>query len=156
MADNRHGFASSRAVPYGNRTRNPDYPRQTGHPGAPTVDVPEEASSWSATYAPGRGSAGPTRTDPRHNEPRHGGGPPPPDDPRSSDQPVEPAPRRGRREDSNPWHWLLLVPIVLPLIPALYNRIEPTLFGLPFFYWAQLAFAFLASGVIALVTVMER
>jgi cellobiose-specific phosphotransferase system component IIC len=51
---------------------------------------------------------------------------------------------------------LLLVPIVLPLIPGLYNRMEPTLFGLPFFYWSQLGFAFLASAVITVVHLKVR
>ncbi|MFC7530284.1 DUF3311 domain-containing protein [Actinoplanes sp. GCM10030250] len=61
-----------------------------------------------------------------------------------------------RRPDSNPYHWLLLIPIVLPLVPALYNRIEPAFLGLPFFYWCQLGFAFLASGVIAFVHTRVR
>ena len=29
--------------------------------------------------------------------------------------------------------------MVMPLLVPLYNRIEPRLFGLPFFYWYQLA-----------------
>jgi hypothetical protein len=32
----------------------------------------------------------------------------------------------------------LVVPSVLALLPPLYNRIEPALFGVPFFYWFQL------------------
>lgn len=56
-----------------------------------------------------------------------------------------------RREDANPWHWLLFLPIVLPLVPDVYNRVDPPLLGLPFFYWCQLGFAFLASGVILVV-----
>jgi hypothetical protein len=40
---------------------------------------------------------------------------------------------------------------VLPLVPALYNRVEPTFIGIPFFYWAQLGFAFLASAIMAFV-----
>jgi hypothetical protein len=64
--------------------------------------------------------------------------PPPP--PVQTDRPR----RRG-------WHWLLLAPIVLPLITPLYNRTNPTLYGLPFFYWSQLAFVFLDVGVITLV-----
>jgi hypothetical protein len=70
--------------------------------------------------------------------------------------PQQPAPGRGRRLDANRWHWLLLVPIVIPLIPGLYNRMEPTLFGLPFFFWSQLGFAFLASAVIAIVHLKVR
>jgi hypothetical protein len=37
------------------------------------------------------------------------------------------------------WHWLLVIPIVLPLLVPLYNRMNPRLFGVPFFYWIQLA-----------------
>ena len=45
---------------------------------------------------------------------------------------------------------------MLPLWPDLYNRIDPTLLGIPFFYWCQLGFAFLAGAVIALVHVKAR
>jgi hypothetical protein len=48
------------------------------------------------------------------------------------------------RSDRSPWNWLLLVGIVVPL----YNKVEPTLFGWPFFYWFQL----LLVGVGVLVT----
>jgi hypothetical protein len=66
-------------------------------------------------------------------------------------QPGTTARATGSRPDASPWNWLLLVPIVVPLLPVLYNRMEPQLLGLPFFYWCQLAFAFLATGVIAVV-----
>jgi hypothetical protein len=49
------------------------------------------------------------------------------------------------------WNWLLLVPIVLPLVTVLYNGDEPRLLGFPRFYWLQLAFILLAVGTIALV-----
>ena len=65
-------------------------------------------------------------------------------------------PARVRREDASPWNWLLLVPIVLPLIPGLYNRIEPTVFGIPFFYWGQLSFAFLASATLTFLHLKVR
>jgi uncharacterized membrane protein len=55
------------------------------------------------------------------------------------------------RSDRSPWNWLLLVPIVVPLIVPFYNRVEPTLFGWPFFYWMQLAFV--ALGVLTTVVV---
>jgi len=32
----------------------------------------------------------------------------------------------------------LIVPSLLLLVPPLYNRIEPALIGMPFFYWFQL------------------
>jgi hypothetical protein len=45
---------------------------------------------------------------------------------------------------------------VIPLIPGLYNHLQPTLFGLPFFYWCQLGFAFLASAIITTVHLKVR
>ena len=49
------------------------------------------------------------------------------------------------RSDRSPWNWLLLIPIVVPLIVPLYNATDPTLFGWPRFYWLQLVFV--ALGV---------
>jgi hypothetical protein len=46
---------------------------------------------------------------------------------------------------------LLLIPIVLPLLTPLYNRLDPRLFGVPFFYWCQLAFVVVDIVVIAVV-----
>ena len=43
------------------------------------------------------------------------------------------------RSDKHPLNWLLLIPLLVTLIPPLYNRLQPTLFGIPFFYWYQLA-----------------
>jgi uncharacterized membrane protein len=55
------------------------------------------------------------------------------------------------RSDRSPWNWLLLVPIVVPLLVPLYNHLEPTLFGWPLFYWLQLVFV--ALGVLTTVLV---
>jgi hypothetical protein len=41
--------------------------------------------------------------------------------------------------DTSPVAWLLLVPVLLVLWPPLFNAVRPTLFGIPFFYWYQLA-----------------
>lgn len=92
------------------------------------------------------------------SEPWHGRPERAPADARDQDRrpPPRPAVRRARRLDASRWHWLLLVPIVIPLIPGLYNRMEPTLFGLPFFFWSQLGFAFLSSAVIAFVHLKVR
>jgi len=49
------------------------------------------------------------------------------------------------------WHWLLWVPIVLPLITPLYNSTEPRLYGIPFFYWSQMALVGLPMVFILLV-----
>lgn len=43
------------------------------------------------------------------------------------------------RTDRSPWNWLLLLPLVVTLYPPLYNRMDPELGGIPFFYWYQLA-----------------
>jgi uncharacterized protein DUF3311 len=61
-----------------------------------------------------------------------------------------------KRSDRSPWNWLLLVPIVLPLIVPLYNKVEPTLFGWPLFYWLQLAFVAVGVACTALVYRMTR
>ena len=35
------------------------------------------------------------------------------------------------------WYWLLVIPAVVPLLVPLYDRVRPTLFGFPFYYWFQ-------------------
>ena len=57
----------------------------------------------------------------------------------------------GDTGERSAWHWLLWLPVVLPLITPVYNRIEPRWFGVPFFYWFQLAFVGLDIAVITLV-----
>lgn len=54
------------------------------------------------------------------------------------------------------WHWLLLIPLALPLFTPLYNRLQPELFGVPFFYWCQIAFVPLVMIMITLVNVATR
>ena len=56
-----------------------------------------------------------------------------------------------QRSDRSPWNWLLLVGIVLPLLVPIYNKVAPTLFGWPFFYWFQLALV--GVGVVTTVIV---
>ncbi len=51
----------------------------------------------------------------------------------------DPGTRPPHRSDRSPWHWLLLVPLVVVLIPELYNRRDPEFIGIPFFYWYQAA-----------------
>jgi hypothetical protein len=53
---------------------------------------------------------------------------------------------RTPRTDRSPWNWLLLVPIVVPLLTPIYNHDLPRLFGFPAFYWLQ--FAFILLGVV--------
>ncbi|HEY0403186.1 MAG TPA: DUF3311 domain-containing protein, partial [Blastococcus sp.] len=47
-------------------------------------------------------------------------------------------------------------PIVVVLLVPLYNRVEPTLFGWPFFYWMQLAFVALGVATTSIVYRMTR
>jgi hypothetical protein len=46
---------------------------------------------------------------------------------------------------------LLLVPVALSMAVPLYDRAEPALAGVPFFYWAQLALVVVAAGAAAVV-----
>jgi len=45
----------------------------------------------------------------------------------------------GARDGGRAIQLLLLVPLVGTLIPSIYNRTDPTLDGIPFFYWYQMA-----------------
>jgi hypothetical protein len=51
-----------------------------------------------------------------------------------------------RRSDRSPWNWLLLIPIVVPLIVPIYNATDPMWGGWPRFYWLQLCLV--ALGVL--------
>jgi hypothetical protein len=55
--------------------------------------------------------------------------------------------------DRSPWNWLLIIPIVVPLIPAFFNAIDPKLFGFPLFYWLQLVW--IALGVLTTTIVYQ-
>lgn len=46
---------------------------------------------------------------------------------------------------------LLLIPYIGLLWPPVYNRLEPYLFGFPFFYWYQLLFVPITALLIYLV-----
>ncbi|WP_153504672.1 DUF3311 domain-containing protein [Cumulibacter manganitolerans] len=55
----------------------------------------------------------------------------------------------------SPWNWLLLPPVILPLLSFFWNRKDPQLFGIPFFYWIQLLLVLVTSaccGVVYLKT----
>jgi hypothetical protein len=56
-------------------------------------------------------------------------------------------------------HWprfLLIIPFVLVLFVPLYNRLEPTLADIPFFYWYQLATILIGAAVAITVYLLER
>ncbi|MBV8489434.1 MAG: DUF3311 domain-containing protein [Candidatus Eremiobacteraeota bacterium] len=53
--------------------------------------------------------------------------------------------------------WLLLIlPFVATLLPWIYNRAEPELFGMPFFYWYQLAWVLVTSGLLGALLLLDR
>jgi hypothetical protein len=52
------------------------------------------------------------------------------------------------------WYFLLLLPCFGMLAVPLYNRMEPSLAGVPFFYWYQFAWVPLAAGLTAFVHVV--
>ncbi len=62
-----------------------------------------------------------------------------------------------RQDDHRPLrprHWgrlLLLLPFVATLWVSSYNRVEPSLFGVPFFYWYQLLWVLLCSALCVIV-----
>ncbi|MGB6985985.1 MAG: DUF3311 domain-containing protein [Candidatus Aquilonibacter sp.] len=48
----------------------------------------------------------------------------------------------------NSWaNILLVIPFIATLFPAIYNHLDPPLFGIPFFYWYQLAWT-IGSGLL--------
>lgn len=71
-------------------------------------------------------------------------------------------PDRSQREegignpDWSPWVLLLIVPIVIPLIPMIYNRVEPDLYGIPAFYWIQLAYVPMSAILTGIVYMKTR
>jgi hypothetical protein len=56
-----------------------------------------------------------------------------------------------RRSGWSWWYLLFVVQCVAVLWPPFYNRIEPTLGGLPFFYWYQLGWVVLGAILTAIV-----
>jgi hypothetical protein len=75
--------------------------------------------------------------------------------PRTPHRPPPPERRRPPSIRWNSWNLLLLVPLISLLTP-LYNRVNPRLFGMPFFYWFQLFCIFIGVAVTSLVYTMTR
>ena len=50
----------------------------------------------------------------------------------------------------------MLLPFAGTLYPPLYNHADPELFGLPFFYWYQLAWVLLTAGLLGIAVVATR
>lgn len=56
-----------------------------------------------------------------------------------------------KRQNGSPWFWLLLIPVIAVLWPPFYNQVNPTFYGIPFFYWYQFLWVFISAGVTGLV-----
>lgn len=54
------------------------------------------------------------------------------------------------------WYLLLVLPFVGTLVPPFYNHARPPLFGIPFFYWYQLAWVLVTAALLGVVVVMTR
>jgi hypothetical protein len=109
------------------------------------------ANGRSVTDSSGRLVSQPTETPTVESPPlvpptrvRPGGG-------RSARHAVDDPEPPGRSHSRRGWNWLLIIPMVLPLLTPLYNRLTPELWGIPFFYWYQLGCALLATVFIAVV-----
>ncbi|MBK5198412.1 MAG: DUF3311 domain-containing protein [Methyloceanibacter sp.] len=50
---------------------------------------------------------------------------------------------------------LLVIPLVVVMWVPFYNRLEPALGGVPFFYWYQLACVLIGAAVILVVYLLE-
>ena len=69
------------------------------------------------------------------DQPRHRG--PAPEPTAHGDGPPGAA-RRAGRLNLRPINLLLLIPLIGTLPPMFYNSVDPTIGGMPFFYWYQL------------------
>jgi hypothetical protein len=58
---------------------------------------------------------------------------------------------RGRRRGWSWWYLLLVVQLVAVLWPPFYNKAEPYLIGIPFFYWYQLLWVLIGAALTAIV-----
>jgi|1186.fasta_scaffold453372_2 hypothetical protein len=75
-------------------------------------------------------------------------------DPGSEPSVVRQAARR--RVNTPAWNLLLLIPLVGVLIPSVYNKSDPSLGGIPFFYWYQMAWIAVSVLVTLVVYRMTR
>jgi hypothetical protein len=54
------------------------------------------------------------------------------------------------------WYLLFVVQFLVILWPPFYNKGEPTLLGVPFFYWFQLLWVLVSAVFTAVVYLMTR
>jgi hypothetical protein len=56
-----------------------------------------------------------------------------------------------RRSGWSWWYLLFVIQFGVALWPPLYNKFEPTLMGIPFFYWFQLLWVIVSAVFTAVV-----
>jgi hypothetical protein len=59
--------------------------------------------------------------------------------------------RRPGRATGDAWYLLFLVPMIGTLIPPIYNTKDPTLIGIPFFYWYLIVWVLVAVVIMIIV-----
>ena len=60
----------------------------------------------------------------------------------------------GTRDKRGGWSWwylLFAIQFAVALWPPFYNRVEPALIGIPFFYWFQLLWVIVSAVLTAVV-----
>jgi len=63
---------------------------------------------------------------------------------------------RAQERRFRPIHLLLLVPYLAVLWPPFYNRTDPEIAGVPFFYWYQMLWVVLGACVLIPVYLADR
>jgi Protein of unknown function (DUF3311) len=58
---------------------------------------------------------------------------------------------RNRHDRWSWWYLLFIIQFVAVLWPPFYNKTEPAIGGMPFFYWYQLAWVIIAAILTAIV-----
>jgi hypothetical protein len=62
--------------------------------------------------------------------------------------------RSERRADWSWWYLLLLIQFIAVLWVPFYNAKEPSLYGIPFFYWYQMLWVIIGAILTAIVYVV--
>lgn len=73
-------------------------------------------------------------------------------------QPVKPDPAKAKRAAGLIAYWprlLFIIPVVFVMWVPFYNRTEPSLGGVPCFYWYQLAWVLLGAALVLVVYLLE-
>ena len=69
----------------------------------------------------------------------------------SSRDPEEVRTAADRRSTTSAVNWLLVIPFIGVLVPAFYNKKDPTLGGMPFFYWYQMLWIAISVAITLVV-----